>query len=79
MDPLLEATEIVTHAERRASLNPLLVARFHLRRPSSLPDLRRRWALMPDADKEQLLLLCAQLTGLVLAALLERWGGRGNT
>lgn len=78
MDPLIEAEEIIAAEGRRAQYDPLLQMRYHWRRPSSLGGLVRWWALLPDAERERLLLLCAQLTGLVVAVLLERWAGGGD-
>ena len=77
-DAVIAAEEIVYGARFRAQFNPLLQWRYHMARPSSWRGVRNGWALTPDAEKERMIVLAAQLTGLVIAVIIERWTG-GDT
>lgn len=75
-DAELEAARIVASEALRADLDPALRFRYHWHRPSALRGvqgrLRTEWAMMPEAERERMIILGVELAGLLFAVIVQR-------
>ena len=82
IDPTKAADAIVEAEAKRAATEPLLVIAWRARHSWDyqgwLDSLREEWAMMPNAEKEQLVLIGAAVLGTLLQTILARMGGNGN-
>jgi hypothetical protein len=83
MTDAADAADAIVAAEaKRAAADPVLVvvwrARHHWNYQGWWAKLRVEWELMPNAEKEQLILIGAAVVGTLLQAIFSRMGGNGR-